>query len=67
MIEKYKFFELADPTFILSVVRKFGKILATPKDKICKEGEDAKYFYFIKEGKVKVLAKGEIETLTLLK
>ena len=67
MIEKSKFFELADPTFILTIVRKFKQELATPNDKICKEGEDATCFYFIKEGKVKVMTIGETHKLTVLR
>ena len=41
MIEQSNFFQLADPTFILSIVRKLRQQLATPEDKICREGEDA--------------------------
>ena len=67
MIESSHFFELSDPTFILSIVRKLRQELAAPKDKICREGEDANFFYFIKEGNVEVMTKGEIEELSVLR
>ena len=41
MIDKSKFFDLADPTFILAIVRKLRQEVVTPRDRICKEGEDA--------------------------
>ena len=50
---------MADPTFILAIVRKLKQELSAPKDYIVREGEDAFYFYFIKEGKVDVMSSDE--------
>ena len=67
MIQECRLFEMADPTFILAIVRKLTQEFSTPQDYICRQGEDAFYFYFIKEGKVDILSTDDASRIATLK
>jgi len=56
LIQKVKFFQLADPSFILTVSRSLKPRLCLAADYVVSYGEMATKMYFVKKGFVEVLA-----------